>query len=222
MIGKMSREDIAERLGVSVPSLKRAFRGTRLAFHNYCQANPNLVRQVNAFYEKHGNKRTAEQFGIRPKQVEYMVYRYKLYKPRQIRWTEKQILELARMAGLISPTGQAKFFKRPNAYEGSIKSVWMKKFKIGGGSVNGMVHWYAKELVNHKARYIRTKGLSREGIPVPFRRIILWVDMEKCLKKNVPIFIKDAIVSMAEFQRWLHGKSDTRNRILRMIKEREI
>lgn len=222
LIGKMSREDIAKTLGVSVVSLNRAFRGTRLAFHKYCVVNPGLVRQVNAYYEKHGNKKTAAAFGIKPRQVEHIVYRYKSHKPRQIRWTAQQLTEATKMAGLVSPSAQAKYFNRPRAHGGSIRSLWNKRFGFCGGSINGMVHWYAKELCNHKARYLKPIGEDRRGQPVEFRRLILWVDMEKCLKPDAPEFLKSAIGTMADFQRWLWKSDNPRPLILKMIREREL
>jgi hypothetical protein len=222
LIGKIPRDDIAERLGCSLSSLKRAFRGTRLAFYNYCTVNPGLVRAVNRHYGKHGNARTAEAFGLRPKQVEHIVYRYKTHKPRQVRWSSDQIAEAAKMAGLVSLRAQAKYFNRPRAHEGSIKSLWMKKFGFGGASINGMVHWYAKELVTTKARYLKPLGTARSGRLVEFRRLILWVDMEKCLKRETPKFIREAITTMADFQRWLWKSKDPKSLILKMIREREI
>ena len=221
MIGKMPREEIARRLGVSLPSLKRAFRGVRLAFHNYCQANPSLVRQVNAFYEENGNKRTAEHFGISRKQVEHIVYRYRFSKPRQIRWSDPQIAEAAKMSGLISHTAQAKYFNRPNAFNGSIKALWTKRFGFMG-TVNGMAHWYARELVDCSAQYLKPKGNDRRGDPTLFRWIILWVDMEKCLRPDVPEFIQDAIKTMADFQRWIWKSKNPKPLILKMIQQREL
>lgn len=222
LIGKMSREEIASAVGTSVSSLKRAFRGTRLAFYNYCVVNPGLVRQVNSYYEKHGKNKTAEAFGLKPKQVEHIVYRYKLAKPRQIRWTDKQITEAARMAGLISLKAQAKYFNRPNANAGSIKSLWNKRFQTAGGCINGMTRWTAKELVTSKAKYLKPIGNTRKGEPVEFRNLILWVDMEKCLKPGLPKFLQDAIYTMADFQRWLWRSDNPKPLIMKMIKEREL
>lgn len=125
------------------------------------------------------------------------------------------------MAGLISPKAQARYFNRPNAHAGSIKSLWIKKFGIGGCSVNGMVHSYAIELVNSNARYIRPISQGRHGDSVTFRRVILWVDMEKCIKSDVPEFIKNGIKAMASFQKWLWRCDDPKPLILKMIKERE-
>lgn len=222
MIGKMDRKDIAAALGVSLSNLKRAFRGTRLAFYNYCTINPGLLRSVNKFYETHTKQETANQFGLSENQVDYIVYRYKSHRPKTIRWTEAQLTEAVRMAGLVSPKAQAKFFNRPNASAGSIKSLWKKKFGHGMCSTNGMAHWCAKELVSVKARYIRPVGESRAGKQVNFRRVILWVDMEKVLKPEVAPFIREAVETMADFQRWLWRSSNPKPLILKMIKEREV
>lgn len=219
LIGTMPREEIAAAVGTSLPSLKRAFPGTRLAYFNRYVINPQLVRKVCEYYEQHGRKKTEEAFP--DVSVRSIVERYKNFRPRQTRWTDKEIIEAARMAGLISAKSQAKYFDRPNAHAGAIKSLWMKRFGFGQGNINGMVHDNAKHLVNHRARYIKPMGESRTGRQTQFRRLILWVDMERCLKPEVPKFLVDAIRTMADFQRWLHDAEDPRPKILRMIKQRE-
>lgn len=218
----MSREDIAMTLGVSIPSLKRAFRGTRLAFHNYCQANPGLVKAVCNHYENHTQDETAEAFGLRPKQVDHIVNRYKKFrKQKQIRWTDQQIAEAAKMSGLVSHSAQARYFNRPNAFNGSIKALWTKRFGFMGGSINGMACFHAQHLVDTSAQFLKPKGNDRRGDPVLFRWIILWVDMENSLKPDVPDFIRESIQTMANFQRWLWKTNNPKPRILRMIRERE-
>ena len=221
LIGKMDRREIAERLGISLSNLKRAFRGTRLGYHNYCVANPGLVKEVNKYYERYGKNKTVKKFNLKPKQVEHIIYRYKLHKPRQIRWTDKEIIEAARMAGLVSTSSQAKYFNRPNANAGSVKSLWMKRFRMSQGCVNGMTHYRAKELLNGNARYLKPMGETRAGEPVEFRKLVLWVDMERNLKKGLPAFMRDAVKTMADFQRWLHGGGDVKGKIIKLIKERE-
>lgn len=222
MIGKMSREEIAQNLGVSLVSLKRAFRGTRLAYYNYCQARPNLVKAVNKYFEKHNQTETAIHFGLSRKQVDHIIYRYRTAKPKQIRWTDSQIADAARMGGLVSAKAQAKYFNRPGANAGSIKSLWTKRLTGSNSNLNGMVRWHARRLVQgHKARYIQPYGDSSTGRRVKFRKIILWVDMEKCLRPDIPLFVHDAIKTMANFQRWLHGSKDPKKKILAMIARRE-
>lgn len=88
--------------------------------------------------------------------------------------------------------------------------------------MNGMVHHHAKTLVNIKARYQKPTGQDRNDNLVKFRRIILWVDMEKCLKAGTPEFIKEAVKTMADFQRWIWRSKNPKPLILKMIKEREV
>lgn len=213
MVGKMDRKDIAAALGTSLTNLKRAFRGTRLAFYNYCTVNPGLVKAVNKFYETHSQEETARHFGLKPKQVDHIVNRYNQHAPKQVRWTNEQIAEAVKMAGIVSLKAQAKYFSRPNANVGSIKSLWAKRLSSRAASVNGMAHWQAKHLVTVKARYLQAKARAH--------RVILWVDMEKCLKPEAPMFIKEAVHALADFQRWLWRSENPKPLILKMIRERE-
>lgn len=219
LIGKMPREEIAERVGVSVSSLKRAFRGTRLAYQNRWVANPALVKRVCAYYEKNGRVKTAKAFpGVKVRSV---VERYKNFLPRQTRWTEPQLIEVARMAGLVGFSDQARFFRRPGAHEGAIRSVWVKRFKSSGGGVHGMSDWMAKHLVTERCPRLVTdywttsRGRQRFG-----RKLCLWVDMERHMRRGVPPFVADAIRTMAQFQRWLFQSDKPKRAILAMIAKR--
>jgi hypothetical protein len=189
-----------------------------LAFYNYCSANPSLVNDVNKYYETHTQEETAKHFNLRRKQVDHIVYRYNLHEPKQIRWTDKQIIELAQFAGLINTNRQAKYFNRPGAHAGSIKSAWSKKFKIMGGSINGMSNWLAREIVTDECPRIKTEFYEgRKKGTYYSRNLCLWVDMEKHLKKGNPRFIKQAVVQMAKFQRWLFKTKTPKNKIMRII-----
>lgn len=224
LAGKMKRVDIAKKLKVSVANLKRSCRGTNFMTFDKWKKNPALVRKVFEYYFKHGKPATVKKF---PNvNVKVLVDRPEYYgvkrKYRLLRWTEDQLIEATRMAGLISFDAQAKFFNRPRAHIGSIRSLWMKRFKMGGGNLNGMCHWRAKQFVNQKARYLKPLGLTRKGEQVEFRRLILWVDMEKCLKRDCPEFVREAVESMADFQRWIWKSKNPKPLILKMIKEREM
>lgn len=218
LIGKMDRREIAQKLDVSLSSLKRAFRGKRLAFYNYCVANPDLVKRVNKYYESHSQSDTAKYFNLSEKQIEHIVYRYKMHKPKQIRWSNDQIVMLAKMAGLVRMDKQAKIFNRPGAKAGSIKSAWTKKFKNCGGSVHGMSEYIAKNLVTDKCPRLKTQFYeARRKGQFYSRKLCLWVDMEKYLKPDIPEFVVDAIKQMAEFQRWLFKTNDPKKEINLMI-----
>lgn len=219
LIGKMDRREIAEHLGVSLANLKRSLRGVRLAFHNHLYANPELVKDVCRYYEKHGRKKTEKQFP--DVKVRSIVERYKQFKPRQIRWTNEQIIELAKMSGLVSMTDQAKHFNRPRARAGSIQSFWMKRMGFGGGSIHGLSKHIAKQIATKDCPYIKTRfWQTRRGRADFSRHIALWVDLNSHLKSDVPDFIKEAIGTMADFQVWLFETSNPRMAILNTIKSR--
>lgn len=211
-------KDLAKAIGTSDSNLDRWAKQNGVNI-NALKYRPATVASVTAYYEKHGRKATEEAFPH--VKVRSIVERYRQFSPRQIRWADEQIIEATKMAGLVSPSAQANYFNRPRAFAGSVKALWVKRFGFRGGSINGMVHWYAKELVTSKARYLQPVGEDRSGRPVRFRRLILWVDMEKCLKPSVPEFLKEAISTLADFQRWLWKSDDPKPLILKMIQERE-
>lgn len=220
----MLRRDIAKALGVSEVNLKRSCRHVRFCAQNGKYFNNlALVQQVTDFYSEYGWKAT--EWAFPDIKIKSILHRDKYYgvsrKPRQIRWTDSQLIELARMSGLVSLTAQAKFFNRPGANAGSIKSVWSKKFNLAPGMINGMTYFLAKDLVDSSAQFLHPKGHSRRGESFDFRWLVLWVDMERSLKPEIPVFIKEAIATLADFQRWLHGKNAKQN-ILNMIQEREL
>lgn len=209
LAGHVPKEVIADYLGISTNYLKPKVLGISFNYYNIYKKDPNLVSKVCKYYEKHGKVKTQKEFpNIK---VRSIVERYKNFKPRQTRWKNEQLIELLRMAGLISFDAQAKFFKRPNAHRGSIQKKWVN---LNGSPtlINGMFKSVVKHIVTKKAPYIKLKT---------GQYILLWVDMEKCLRDWVPDFIKEAIDTMADFQRMLFG-SYPRRSVLMMIKKREI
>lgn len=226
-IGKIPVKEIAERLDTSVSNVKRAFVGKSIWFHNGKYKNqPKLVEQVFRYYEKHGKVETAKKFpGVRVRSiVERPNYYGITFNSRQTRWTDDQLIELAKMAGVISLTAQAKWFNRPGANKGSIVSVWNKRFSFCSGSINGMARCQAKHFVSKRCPMIKTKfwRSRRQDRERDGRILYLWVDMEKHLLPECPDFVKQAIKTMAEFQRWMFSVKDVRGKILRMIESREI
>lgn len=222
LIGKMPRDDIARTLGVSVSSLKRAFRGTRICYFNKYVANPELVEAVGKYYEKHG--RNATQLKFPQVKVRSVVERYKKYKPRQTRWSSEQILEAARMAGVVSLRRQAEIFNRPNAHAGSIKSLWMKRFRTGGGNVNGASWSLARHFVKPRCpvvttEYWATRRKTAAGEIEHSRRIVLWSDFHKNLRSDAPNWVREASATLARFQVWLHGTKRVHSRVTEMLHE---
>ncbi len=182
----------------------------------------SVVDEVCKYYEKHGKRKTQKEF---PKvSVRSIVERYYQGIPRQTRWKDDELIELARMAGIISKKAQAQYFGRPCANEGSIISAWMKKYGQGGGNVNGLSWHVARHFVGPRCKPIRLKVWARrkkvrntEG-----RQLVLWTELKKYLKPSSPLWIKQCIKEMAAYQRWLFGVKDVKSKVSRMIKEREV
>jgi DNA-binding XRE family transcriptional regulator len=219
--GKVTKEEIAKRIGASRSSISRLGRYLKLSFNacNKYKANPKFVKEVCDYYAKHGKAKTLERFpGIKLRSI---VERYKIFPPRQIRWTDDQLKELARMAGIVSIDAQARYFKRPNANRGSIISAWMKKFKMGGGCINGLSWYMARHFVTRDCKPIRTKfWRQKDGIAhtLEGRQIVLWTEMQKHLKPDSPDWLKESIEAMAKFQIWLHGTMQVKAKVKKVIR----
>lgn len=225
LIGTMPREEIAARVGVSLSALKRGFRGVRLAYHNKYVVNPKLVRDVCAYYATHSKAETQKRFpGVK---VRSIVERYKNFSPKCIKWTDDQLIELAQMAGVISLKAQAKYFDRPRANEGAIKSAWMKRFGSSGGSVNGLSWYMARHFVmadcpRFQTAFWMTATKRKGGTNHHSRWLVTWVDFERHLNPGSPKWLRDCARSMANFQVWLHGTKRPRKKLIEMMGEREL
>lgn len=210
-IGKMPVGEMATRLGTSVANVKRAFRGKSLWFQNgKLKNNPKLVKQVLDYYSAHGWHETEKRFPrLRIKSIIHRAdyYGFKL-KPRQVRWTGAQIVEAAKMAGLVSPAQQAKIFNRPRAHAGSIKSLWSKRFKLAPTDIHGMANWKATHIVTAHCPRLKLRHAN----------ICLWCDMEKHMRHGVPKFIADGIRTMAQFQRWLYSSNQPKREMLKYLR----
>lgn len=220
LAGTMPREEIAKTLGVSLTNLKRSCTGTKFYFFNRYANNPELVNKVCAYYEKNGKKKTQETFP--DINVRCLIERYKNFSPRQTKWRDEEIIEAVKMAGLISFTGQQLYFHRPNAHEGSIRSLWMKRFRFGQGKINGLRGHRGLPLVTDRCKPITIWFGDTRDRSKWESKIYLWVDLEKHLKPEVHPDIKQAIKSMAQFQKWLWNSKNPKPKILKMIKEREV
>lgn len=212
-IGEVSRGEIAQRLGMSRAAVNRYTREHGL-YGRSDAYRPEVVEAVLRAYE-HGGKMAVRQL-FPDVCVRSIVERYKQYHPRQIRWTGEQQIDAARMAGLVSVTAQARYFGRPNAYAGSIKSLWAKRFQCAPTDVNG--------LASHRAWWIAHPGvpavLVKHSTAGTCQPKVLWLDLAACLRPEVAPEIRDAVEALAAFQAWLHNTTDTAV-IRAMIHERE-
>jgi hypothetical protein len=214
----MIQPEIARRVGVSRAQLSRWLRENGLQ-SNARDYPAEVVEAVLREYEQaprgEGRQRVTERFA--DVRVRSVVERHKDYQPRQIRWTDEQIREAVKMAGLVSHTAQARYFNRPNAYEGAVKKLWMARMGVAPGELNGFGIYRAWMLATPGCPALL---VLRMDTGVPIARV-LWLDLVRHLRPGLEPWIVEAVQALAKFQAWIHGTTDT-GVIRRMIAEREI
>lgn len=220
LAGTMYARELVALVGCSHASLIRysVEKNINLNAHTY---KKEIVDQVIRFYELHGKNKTQEMFpNVR---VRSIVEKHE-HHARQVRWTFEQKKELLKMAGLISFKSQAKFFNRPRANEGSIKSAFAKRvLPISGGNLNGMNHYNAIKIVKSTCPFYKRIMVRRVKSSTCIQQIALWVDIEDHLKDSIPESIRKGIAALALFQRKLHDaktNAECRNKINKMLSER--
>lgn len=134
MINVYTHDEMAERIGVSRATVRRWFREQGLRSHA-TKYGDDVVQAVLGAYVEHGKTRTQELFP--DVAVRSIVERHE-HAPRQVRWLDHELTQAARMAGLVRHSAQAVYFNRPNAYGGSIKSLWVKRFGCAPSEINGL------------------------------------------------------------------------------------
>lgn len=220
LVGHVSYPEIQRRLGLSKGTITRWCweNGIR---HKFWNAYPDaVVEAVIAVYEAapagQGKQRVQAQFPqVKCRSVieHHTAHRR---SPRQTSWTGAEQIEAAKMAGLVSHTAQARYFGRPNAFAGSIKSLWMKRFQCAPGAINGLWTPLAWELATAGCPAVLVQMRER-SMP---RATCLWLDLAQHLRPDLPEWIPDAVHALAQFQAWLHGTDDPAQ-VRQMITERE-
>lgn len=218
LLGQMSYPEIQRRLGLSNAAIVRWCWEESVTHPFWNAYRPEVVVAVLAAYEAapagQGTRRVQEQFP--DVHVRSIVGRHRLARPRQTRWTGAQLFEAARMAGLVSPNAQARYFGRPHASDGSIKALWVKRFQCPARDVNGLAAHTAWPLCGPgtPAVLVRHPQTSAPSMK------ILWMDLAEHLRPEVAAPLREAVEALAAFQRWLQG-TRAREAIMTMIRERE-
>jgi hypothetical protein len=207
---------LAKKVGTSDSNLNRWAKQNGVSI-NALKYPDATVHAVTAYYSNNGRVKTETRFpGIC---VRSIVERYPV-KPRQIRWKESEIILAAKMAGLVAMERQARIFNRPNANIGSIRSLWVKKFRNSGGGIHGLSDHQARHLLKPGYPIIRTQfwvTRNRLDRDEHARKLVLWCDMGPWLKRGTPKFIREAVKSMAQFQCWLFESSNPKRQILKLL-----
>lgn len=216
LAGTMFVKDLAKEVGTSKSNLTRWAKQHGVNI-NALRYPDHIVQEVCDYYAKHGGPKTQKKYPkIRIRSIVERYFKRLGHEPRQVRWTADEIIELAKMGGLVSYERQAAYFNRPGANKGSITSAWAKKFGHGSVYVNGLSMCIAKHYVRSNCPYYKTSFWDHHN---GARNIALWVDVEKHLRSDVPDHLRDAIKALAKFQRWLHGRN-VRQSIKRILEER--
>ena len=209
----MPRWQIAQRVGISHGRLNRylAEQGLTSNARGY---PTEVVATVCATYAALGMRRTQDLFP--DVVVRYIVERHKDYAPRQVRWSGEQQIEAVRMAGLVSATAQARYFARPNAFEGSIKKFWHRVLRCAPRDVHG----YGYHAVWPIARAGVPAVLVHQATQPGPRAVVLWLDLAQHLRPGVAPEVRQMVEVLARFQAWIFGSHDSAV-IRRMVTERE-
>ena len=213
LAGVKEINEIAKEIGMSRSSVKRIgnYFGISFFIQKY---SDDLIEEVLKFYWSNGKKKTAERFpDVKVRTI--IDHKGKGYRKRQKRWTDEQIIQLIRMAGIIPIEKQYKIFNRPLAHKGSIKSAWTKKFGVAQKRINGLYTNKALYIAKDKCPYIETQFYDKS-------KLYLWIDLEKNLKTGINNDIKLAVKTLANFQRWIWGGGYIKMKILKMIKKYEV
>lgn len=216
LAGTMFIKDLAKKVGTSDSNLDRWARDNKFDI-NALKYSDEEIAIVCAYYAKHGKTKTQKKFPkVRVRSIVERHYKTLNLPARCTPWTDEQLVQLARFGGIASFTEIANYFKRPRAFNGSIQSVWMKRFGHGCRYLNGAPYNWAHKLVTNDCPLYTSKFCETRLGP---QKIYLWIDLEKHLLPEIPDHISSAIKSLAKFQRWLHGKNYRANimRILRGI-----
>lgn len=215
MVGQVPQEQICAQVGLSKANVTRWIWENGYASKHWNAYPPEIIEAVCAAYAALGKVRTQALFpDVR---VQSITDRYYTLPPRQTRWTGEQLIEAIRMAGLVSATAQAHWFGRPNAYDGSIGSLWHKHLRCSPRDLHGLAAGSSWALVTSGCP--ATLVAADRRAPGP-RSKVLWLDLATWLRAEVDAETRGMVGVMAAWQAWLLGTEDT-NTIRRWIAARE-
>lgn len=212
MLNCYTRDEMAKRIGVSKGTIGRWLRDQGLK-SNALKYGDEMIQSVIDAYEAHGKHKTQQLF---PGVTVRSIVERNPHRPRQIRWLDDEIIEAARMAGLVRTNSQAAYFNRPNAYSGSIKSLWAKRFGCAPHDVNGLAVSLTWRIAKPGVLATTVYHANSSGAQAK----ILWLDLASWLRDDVEPWIMRAVEALARFQAWLHGTWSSDD-IRQMIAQRE-
>jgi len=211
--GTMTRDAIAAAVGVSRAKVTRCLREEHVR-SNARDLAPELVEAVLRLYAaaptRQGKAACRAAFPdvcIRSITERHTRRHGTQAVVRQARWTGAQVIDAARMAGLVSLTAQARYFSRPHAAEGSIKKLWASHFRCPPGALHGCGAALAARLAlpGVQATLITT---NQGGVTGPTIKV-LWLDLLARLRPDCDPTLRLCVTALAQFQAWLWQTTDS-------------
>lgn len=204
-VGKKPRHEVAQLAGCSLAALRRWARDNDMSLawiggtKKYL-IRPELIKEVCEYYAKHGKLATKKKYPkVRLRSIIERYYKDLGMPPRQKRWTDKQVIELAKLQGMYSQPYQAIYFNRPNAARSSIPHKLSRFYGRNLKHVNGLPKWLI-------VRFLDTDKPESLKEMVNYN-IVPWYFIQQHIKPGLNPEIYHCIDLMVKFQKILWGRN---------------
>lgn len=210
MAGTATSYEIAKTIGASRTSIIRFACQEKVSFKRK-KYSDELRKQVIAYYEEHGMKKTESEF---PEVNVKGLLSTSTYKLRHTIWRRGAVIEAAKMAGILSLRDQAKLIGNPNTKARGVRAMW-QRMGMQGSHLHGLHPYGALLLLKSSVpkTIVQYSGSERRE----HNTIILWCDMQGHFRESVPEYLRDGIRTLAKFQAWLYGTDDPGGAIRQML-----
>ena len=222
-LGKYNYKELCIIGKFSKSSLGRFCRDKKLSCKKIIYSK-EVVQKVLKFYETHNKHETQFQFpNVRVRSIiEHTPHKLKCSK-----WTQKELIEIIKMAGLVSFKSQSLFLKKKTwkTVDAFIRKRNYGRFSLLNGLPKEKARYFCPASYKNRSYYeilcpsIKVKTLNESKMN---KEIFLWCDIINHLKPNCPNAFKQITEAMVKFQCWIWENNNPKELILKMIKEREI
>lgn len=189
---KKNINDIAQDLGVSRSTIKRIGKKENIRFTFYKKSfyKRDYKKKVLKYYENHTLEETKKKFNNNSIRS---IIETNQHKEKLSRWKENEIIYVIKNYPKKNMKEIAGCLKRPNAMEGSIRSLYLKRLKFTGNFYHGLPKYKARIFVNKQCKYEK----------IGFYNIASWENILKYKKTDCPNVVIKIAKSMILFKNWI-------------------
>ena len=209
--GKIKRQEIADKLNVSIATLKRAAKYLNISFALPKKYNSKIVNDVLDYYKIHGKLKTKEKYNDVKFRSIVEKYGYKK-NLRFIPWKFEEILLSVRLSGLFNCNDIAKYINRGAKHASITTTIYRNMFNLKVKNIRKINGLSRKEAIF----YVYDNCPCLKTTYTTFNEIFLYCDMEKHLKKNLNKNLIKHIKLCAKIQKWLWSSNEPKNEILKL------